>query len=243
MPRTISFPSAMSAGTLFLADRCYCLDDTMFDWLSDVQGDVSLPDEDFVGIIFKDNVLLRRQVLESLDTTIVKLVFFRNPFELTSLMEVIGGDINPDSLLANRLPGDEECELLAALPGLKAIDLAGARISDEGLRKICTLSSLESLVICDTGVTDDGIKHLSALTELKELDISLNAITSAGLSFLDDLPGLTELRISDVPIDDDAIAHIARLRELTFVDLADTAISDIAMKGLRRALPNCDFWP
>lgn len=241
MSRKINFPSESRAGTLFQAERCYCLDDSIFDWLSDAQGSVSVPDEGFTGIVLDNNVSLRRQVLKNLDTEVIKMVYFRNPFELQSLMEVIAGDIRKGAI--DLSPTDVECALLAKLQGLRAIDLAEGHVTDEGFANLCSITSLESLVICDTGVTDDGFKHLPKLVNLKELDISLNAITQDCLKSLKSLAALEELRMSDTAVDDDAVADLIVLKSLKFLDVADTAISDEGMERLREALPECDVWP
>ncbi|MBY0550691.1 MAG: hypothetical protein K2W95_25655 [Candidatus Obscuribacterales bacterium] len=241
MSRQINFPSELRAGTLFHAERCYCLDDSIFDWLSDAQGVVSVPDEDFVGIVFENNVPLRREILKQLDTNVVKMVYFRNPFELESLMDVIASDPRKSKVDLN--PTDDECTLLAKLQGLRAIDLAGAHVTDEGFANLCAITSLESLVVCDTGVTDEGFKHLAKLSNLKELDISLNAITQDCLRYLKSLTSLTELRMSDTAVADEAVPDLTELKSLKFLDVADTAISDEGMERLREALPDCDVWP
>ena len=241
MSRQINFPSDSRAGTLFQAERCYCLDDSIFDWLTDALGSVSVPDEDFIGIVLDNNVSLRRQVLEKLDTEVIKMVYFRNPFELQSLMEVIAGDMRKGTV--DLSPTDEECAQLAKLQGLRALDLAEAHVTDEGLANLCSITSLESLVICDTGVTDEGFKQLPKLVNLKELDISLNAITQDCLKHLKSLSSIEELRMSDTAVDDDAVADLVALKSLKFLDVADTAISDKGMERLREALPECDVWP
>lgn len=246
MPTTINFPSETSAGKLFLAERCYCLDETLFDWFQDAKGTVTFGQDDcgFTGIILEDNVPLRREIISIIDPTLIQLVYFRNPFKLTSLIEVVTGDLKALVAGANRAANDIECELLAPLEGLRALDLAGSRITDAGLKLLCKISSLESLVICDTEVTDEGIESLHSLTNLRELDLSLNAISSEGvLSLLDRLLQLEELRLSDTPVGDEVIEKLARLKGLKYVDLADTAVSEKALDALRNELPDCDVWP
>lgn len=241
MARSIAFPPDLKAGTLFHAERCYCLDDSLFDWLSDAQGAITVPDDDFIGIVFAENIPLRREVLQNLDSTIIQLVYFRNPFELQSLMEVALSEVTAPKI--DLSPTDEECKLIARLQGLRALDLAGAHITDEGLADVCSVRSLESLVICDTGITDDGMKHIANLTELRELDISLNVISMESLKYVSKLKHLEELRISDTAIDDDALPYLEQLTSLKFLDLADTAFSEEGLDKLRAKLPDCDVWP
>lgn len=254
MSSTIIFPSELRAGTLFLAERCYCLDSTMIEYFADASGTVMVPDlldtgqkdevpRPYIGIIFKDNVPLRREVLNSLDPSLIQLVFFHNPFELTSLLEIVTADLTQLLARDNRAPDDEECELIGKLSGLKALDMAGARMSDKGLLNICKLTSLESLIICDTEITDEGVSYLASLTNLRELDLSLNAITSQSLNVLENFSNLEELRLSDTTIGDECIVQLSKLANLKYLDLADTAISDRGMELLRASLPECDVWP
>ena len=55
---------------------------------------------------------------------------------------------------------DAIAPILAGLPHLKQLDLAGASLTDAGLQLLTTLKSLKSINIENTSVTDDGVQKL-----------------------------------------------------------------------------------
>jgi hypothetical protein len=57
---------------------------------------------------------------------------------------------------------------VAALGGLRSLNLAGDKVTDEGLKELAALKQLRKLVLTRTKVTDDGVAALEkALPDCK----------------------------------------------------------------------------
>lgn len=240
MQNVLVFPEDESAGILFAADRAYCLDDSAIEWIGEAMGTIPLPQSEYVGLIFNNNVSLRRKLLREIDLSCIQILYFHNPFELLfdELIEDLG---QLERAVLNCDPDDEDCALLSSLPGLRAIDLTESNISDQGLKLLCDVQSLESLVVSYTGVTDYGLDCLSRLIDLRELDLSLSMITDAGMPKLVLLKTLEELRLSATAISDDGIPHLLSLQKLRYLDLTETAVSEEGIATLQTGLSDCQI--
>jgi len=80
---------------------------------------------------------------------------------------------------------------IQGLTQLHDLDLAGNRITDDGLALIAGMPELESLDLTATEVTDAGLVHLQALKKLKNLALGGTRVTPQGPRALQSaLPGL-----------------------------------------------------
>ena len=121
-----------------------------------------------------------------------------------------------DHLTALSLDGsagvtDDGLQLLARLPRLRYLNLAGCRITDRGLAVLRHLPHLEALGLAWTPITDNGSLHFGGCDNLIRVDLSGtatgdgairalagkhrlidfrsgNAVTDAGLTLLHELP-------------------------------------------------------
>lgn len=96
-------------------------------------------------------------------------------------------------------------DALADLPELERLHLWGCTVTDEGLRKIATISTLRELDDSATKVTDEGISLLATLPELRVLD--LGGLSSDRLCLLSKCAKLRKLYIS---VDEDGWADAIR---------------------------------
>ncbi|MBX9685366.1 MAG: hypothetical protein K2X27_01615 [Candidatus Obscuribacterales bacterium] len=240
MPREIVFPDDDPVGLLFAADRSYCLVDSSIEWLGEASGVWTLPEAEYIGLVFNNNVSLRRRFLKDLDLNCIQMLYFHNPFELLfdELIEELG---SLEKAVLNTAPDDTDCELLAALHGLRAINLTESNISDQGLHTICELQSLESLVLAYTSISDLGLQRLSQLIDLRELDLSLTMITDQGLEKIAELKTLEELRLNATAISDEGIAPLLALSRLSYLDLSETAVSEAGLELIQAELPDCQI--
>eukprot|EP00913_Durusdinium_trenchii_P023352 g21930.t1 len=76
------------------------------------------------------------------------------------------------------------------------VDLAGTKITDEGLKYLEKLKSVDDLDLNNTAITDAGLEHLKGLSSLSKLDLGDTAVTDAGLKHLHGLKDLKVLNLA-----------------------------------------------
>ncbi len=80
---------------------------------------------------------------------------------------------------------DRELKCLAALKGLKTLDLALCLgVTDAGVKELAALKVVQELNLSYTGATDAGVKQLAALKGLKKLNLRGAKTTGDGVSAL-----------------------------------------------------------
>lgn len=79
---------------------------------------------------------------------------------------------------------DDWLKLLAALPHLKTLKLAGTSLTDAGLTHVKKCTQLETLSLAETKITAAGLAELKGLKSLRRLDLSGTAVTSAAIGEL-----------------------------------------------------------
>jgi hypothetical protein len=240
MQKLLVFPEDETAGLIFAADKAYGLDDTCIEWIGEAMGQIPLPESEYVGLVFNQNVPLRKRLLRELDVSSIQLLYFHNPFEMLfdELIEDLG---RLEKAVLNCAPDDEDCALLSALHGLRAVNLTESNISDQGLKSLCDIQTLESLVLSYTNISDFGLDCLSRLIDLRELDLSLTMITDAGLAKISTLKTLEELRLSATAISDEGLVHLLSLQKLAYLDVSETAVSEEGVELLESSLPDCQI--
>jgi uncharacterized protein (TIGR02996 family) len=114
---------------------------------------------------------------------------------------------------------------VAAMSGLKELNLEDANVGDEQVAALAAATGLEVLDLSRTGVTDAGLTFLPSLTRLRELCLNHLAITDATVEALAGLP-LTSLDVGDTDVKD-PLACVLRFPRLRKVGLRRlTPISD-----------------
>ena len=73
---------------------------------------------------------------------------------------------------------------MQALPELSQLNLAGARITDNGLEHLKQIKNLQVLELNGTPITDAGLIRLQQLKALVRLDLSGTKVTAAGIKAL-----------------------------------------------------------
>ena len=106
---------------------------------------------------------------------------------------------NVSTLVALNLSGsravtDEGLRHLAALPGLRYLDLSGTPITDAGLEVLARLPRLETLSLGGTRVTDAGAPHLAHGHQLRELSLEWTEMGDLALRALAGKAHLRALR-------------------------------------------------
>jgi hypothetical protein len=145
-----------------------------------------------------------------------------------ALVEQLGGKYEEDpnrlgkpivSLnLAGTKVSAEGMEQLKSLTSLERLDLAGTRVGDEGLAAVRHMVDLRRLHLWTAvGITDRGLEHLSGLTKLEWLGIGATGrgITGAGFVHLKDHHHLKFLAVDLLPeLEDQHLQHLSGLVNL-----------------------------
>jgi hypothetical protein len=104
---------------------------------------------------------------------------------------------------------DHDLAQLESLDRLEELSIAGAPITDSGLKHISKLTALRILSLWDTrGVTDAGLVHLAALTKLQTLNLYRCGITDAGLVHLRRMTDLETLYLSNTKVNGPGLSHL-----------------------------------
>ncbi|MBK7350010.1 MAG: ankyrin repeat domain-containing protein [Gemmatimonadetes bacterium] len=103
--------------------------------------------------------------------------------------------------------------LLAELPrveSLQMLDLSGCRgVTDRGLRSLAALPGLRRLNLSGTPITDAGLAVLRELPALQVLELGSTRVTDAGMTHLAACDGLVHLDLTGTATGDGAIAALA----------------------------------
>jgi len=111
---------------------------------------------------------------------------------------------------------------------------------DEDLACLANLTRLKKLHLAGAGISNEGIKHLSGLTNLGYLSIVGQCrITDVGLKHLANMQKLYRLRIHDGHFSDRALQYLENLPSLYWLELtSDNAFSKRAIRRFKEKNPN-----
>ncbi|MCC6929297.1 MAG: hypothetical protein IT359_09935 [Gemmatimonadaceae bacterium] len=97
---------------------------------------------------------------------------------------------------------DDGVRALAALPGLRQLDLSGTSVTDDGLQLLASLPSLETLSLAWTRVTDAGLGGLRGCQLLVDVNLSGTHTGDGALRALAGKPRLSQLHVGHDVTDD-----------------------------------------
>jgi Leucine-rich repeat (LRR) protein len=87
---------------------------------------------------------------------------------------------------------DAGMKSVAAIKGLRSLDISDSAITDIGLKEMSALSGLQALSLGDAQISDTGMEYIAGLQQLQWLNLAKNsAITDAGIG---QLAGLSQLQ-------------------------------------------------
>ena len=125
---------------------------------------------------------------------------------------------------------------LALLRGLKCLNLADSRVTDESLRSVSALVLLEDLNLqCCNLVSDEGVRHLSMLLKLKKLRLSFcYSLTDETVRHVSGLLALEELAFVDChKLTDEGLVHLGALPNLELLKVTASATLTLCRMGGR----------
>jgi len=153
--------------------------------------------------------------------------------------------------LASTWVTDADLEGLKQLPSLERLDLSHTRITDQGLLRLRSCTSvrdldlyyaeqitdegmaavrdwmkLERVNLRGTKITDTTLQLLATLPAIRAVDVGYAQITDSGLQHLGALSGLRELAFGGNKLTDGALGVLYRLRGLERLDVAGRQRTD-----------------
>jgi hypothetical protein len=116
--------------------------------------------------------------------------------------------------------------------------IAGAKISDA---QLATLGPVAQQVLwlnlAGTKVTDNGLAALEPLKNLRKLHLEKTAITDAGLAHLKGLTNLGYLNLYSTAVTDAGIAQLSGLKNLKELYLWETKVTPAGVEELKKSIP------
>lgn len=191
------------------------------------------------------------------------------PLSVPGVAQLFGEDYAQeitDVYMRNPEISDQDLHIVAGLPTLEKLELAGSSVTSAGIENLKSLPKLYTLHLADTQVTDEGLAHLprfrslgilsldnTAITDaglvsvakipmLERLSLDGTGITDAGLAHLSGLATLKELACVDTKITDEGLVHLEGLKNLEVLKVYNTKVTRAALEKLHVVLPNCMIW-
>jgi hypothetical protein len=136
---------------------------------------------------------------------------------------------------------DEALVFIGKIPGLKALNLGDAQVTNAGLKFLTGLKELESLDLGWTrDVGDAGLPLLAKLPKLASLGLGGTKVTDAGLPLLASFKALKEVKLGATAVTDRGLAALEACKGLRSVVLGKKSkVTPGAVDRLRKALPSC----
>jgi Leucine-rich repeat (LRR) protein len=220
--RTLHFPTGYSLGSVSIdapdleipsRSRPGRVDDTAWTFLAPAKGDVRIPAGRRVKLTATGRIWDDPQCSADL------------------------GRLGPDGIYSLTLsamwmpPGKANASMdacmphIAALAGLRELNLTQTRISSEALKQLPRLKNLTALDTPDN-LTPAGLAEILKIKSLQSLTINANQLVDNNLLQLQQLPQLAELGLTAGRFSDQCLAHVAALPHMTHLTLGDTVHGD-----------------
>ena len=137
----------------------------------------------------------------------------------------------------SRLGGKIECRTSSREASL-AVIFVGVELTDEQFAKLELqgLGNLKALHLAGTRMTDTSLANMHRLTQLERLSINMMDVTDAGLAGLSALTNLKSLSLTNIPVSNAGLRCLLPLTNLEQLDLPEHAVGDTL--PLLQKLPN-----
>jgi Leucine-rich repeat (LRR) protein len=222
--RVVHFPKDRSLGKLFVRDRdfvrqvdtsIYWADKAKWQYFAKARGNVKIPVGKRVWLQISSPVAWQ-------DLSPLK---FLRPDDLYRL-DIYG------SFTGGPRPDDRCMQHIAALTGLKVLELRYTDITGRGIKVIEGLESLERLTLPER-IDNAGMVQVAKLKSLKGLYWTENRVTNRGLRHLTELTSLEELALGGDHIGNSGLVHVAKLPHLRYLMLWGKNFTDDGMVCLQ----------
>lgn len=138
------------------------------------------------------------------------------PTRVDDFQEIVFADAGS----ANALVTDDDLVTMSHWGSLKSLDLKRRAITDAGIACLGSLRRLEHLNLSQvSGLTDNGLARFESLSSLRALQLGGTAITDQGVAAISKVVSLRSLILKDTRVSDASIELIGRLPMLETLDL------------------------
>ncbi|MBK7565077.1 MAG: hypothetical protein IPI21_12780 [Propionivibrio sp.] len=127
---------------------------------------------------------------------------------------------------------DDGLRHVATLTSLNGLNLRCSLISDAGLLHFKTMASLTFLELMWTGVGDKGVFQLDRLDQLQTLNLGSTAVTDLCLGFIGQFASLEHLHLWSTQVSDSGLRQLSSMRRLKTLSLHRTNLTDAGMEFL-----------
>jgi len=132
-------------------------------------------------------------------------------------------------------------EVIAKIPGLLNLDLAGASIDNEGLKPLRNHPTLQRLVLNETRVTDEGLATVATIKNLNCLELYRCFITDEGCKHIGKMKNLVKISLDTTPVSDRGLISLYPLENLRRLQVWDTQVTEEGKKAFERKMPNVEI--
>ena len=123
---------------------------------------------------------------------------------------------------------------------LRHLDLFGSKITDMGIKFICSPAfvNLQSLEVCGGCITDIGVKAIARqMVRLESLNLANNhRITDGAMPYISSLKSLRNLNLTHSRVTSDGILYLVVLQRLESLSIHECKISKSAITKLQMAI-------
>lgn len=130
-------------------------------------------------------------------------------------------------------PNAEDFRILARLPHLERLYLAGYKIGDDHARALHSMRHMTELRLGASSVTSEGFASLAGLTQLEKLDLSASRVSDHDMAHLSILVDLEELSLSDTDVGNEGLKSLRKLENLTYLEV-DRLVTDAGIDEIVR---------
>jgi hypothetical protein len=127
---------------------------------------------------------------------------------------------------------DGDSAMVGELPGLSALELPNAAISDRGVEELRGATNLQVLVLGETSLSNQGLAMIADLKKLQRLNLAMTDAGDVGMASLATLLRLQSLRIGSPHMTDGGLKSLADAKSLRFLILRQAPITDAGLKYL-----------
>jgi len=129
-------------------------------------------------------------------------------------------------------------EIIANIPGLQNLDLAGTGINNEGLEPLRNHPTLTRLVVNETRVTDAGLAIIATIPNLEVLELYRCRVTDEGLRHIGRMRNLVRISLDSTPVTDRGLVHLYPLQNLRRLQVGDTHVTASGINAFQRRRPD-----
>ncbi len=127
---------------------------------------------------------------------------------------------------------DEAVAAVAAMPGLRSLDLEATEVGDRAASSLQSATGLEELTLNSTQVSDTGLAAWGALPRWLRISLNNTYATGAGFSRWAGPSALEDLSLLGAPASDETIPALARLPRLRRLILAESDVTGAGLAAL-----------